>query len=150
MKIFEQRLILTKDHAEILIEIIQILTTFKNSNYAGPFTTVRPPPSSKIQLPISRTYSNLLLNQTFEPLKEEESMPSSRSIKPSSLVSLEDELKCPAEREARFELFPVTCNKNQDCFSALGKKFRCCKLFGGQRCHEGLEVPLVDIQHERK
>lgn len=77
-------------------------------------------------------------------------MPSSRSIKPSSLVGLEDELKCPVEREARFELFPVTCNKNQDCFNALGKKFRCCKLFGGQRCHEGLEVPLVDLKHERE
>lgn len=72
-------------------------------------------------------------------------MSSSRLVKPEK-----DELMCPTEREARFELFPVTCNKNQDCFVALGKKYRCCKLFGGQRCHEGLEVPLEDLEHERK
>lgn len=57
---------------------------------------------------------------------------------------------CPTEREAKFELFPLTCNKNHDCAQALGKNFRCCKLFGGQRCHEGLEVPLADIDHERE
>lgn len=63
---------------------------------------------------------------------------------------LEDELTCPTEREAKFELFPLTCNKNHDCAQTLGSNFRCCKLFGGQRCHEGLEIPLEDIEHERK
>ncbi|CRL06083.1 CLUMA_CG019083, isoform A [Clunio marinus] len=59
----------------------------------------------------------------------------------------EDELLCPTEREAKFELFPVICNNNQDCVK-VGKRFRCCKLFGGQRCHEGFEKPLEDVEHE--
>jgi hypothetical protein len=62
----------------------------------------------------------------------------------------EEELFCPQEREATFELFPTICNNNQECES-LGKKFRCCKLFGSRRCHEGLEKPLEDdLNHERE
>lgn len=61
----------------------------------------------------------------------------------------EDELLCPTEREARFELFPIICNNNQDCDIA-GKNFRCCKLFGSKRCHEGYEKPLEELEHERK
>lgn len=62
----------------------------------------------------------------------------------------DEELFCPQEKEATFELFPTICNNNQECES-LGKKFRCCKLFGSQRCHEGLEKPLEDdLNHERE
>lgn len=60
-----------------------------------------------------------------------------------------DQLMCPTEREAKFDLFPTICNSNQDCYK-LGGHFRCCKLFGGKRCHLGVEKPLEDIQHERK
>lgn len=93
--------------------------------------------------PLSRTYSNLriIINNQTEDTAPDETVKVKR---------LEDELKCPSEREAKFELFPLTCNKNHDCVQALGSNFRCCKLFGGQRCHEGLEMPLEDIEHERE
>ncbi|XP_070495260.1 uncharacterized protein [Chironomus tepperi] len=102
------------------------------------------PTTPKPQVPaLSRTYSNLRIiidNQTqTEPIRHDES---------KKVKRLEDELMCPTEREAKFELFPLTCNKNHDCVQTLGKNFRCCKLFGGQRCHEGLEIPLEDIEHE--
>ncbi|KAG5667855.1 hypothetical protein PVAND_015824 [Polypedilum vanderplanki] len=102
-----------------------------------------PKTPQKTTIPLTRTYSNLkLINKTDDEQKEE----SAKSLKIT--IPLEDELKCPTEREAKFELFPLVCNKNQDCEKPLGKNFRCCKLFGGQRCHEGLEVPLEDIEHE--
>lgn len=66
-----------------------------------------------------------------------------------NVVVKEDELSCPTEREAKFELFPAICNNNQEC-EKVDRGFRCCKLFGSRRCHEGLEKPLEDIEHERK
>lgn len=107
-----------------------------------------PKTPQKTSIPLSRTYSNLKLeNATInEQPQEEESM---KSLKITIPLDVETDLKCPTEREAKFELFPLICNKNQDC-AQLGNNFRCCKLFGGQRCHEGLEVPLEDIEHERE
>lgn len=64
-------------------------------------------------------------------------------------MNVGEDLICPTEREARFELFPIACNKNQDC-EKVGRSFRCCKLFGSQRCHEAFEKPLEDIEHERR
>jgi hypothetical protein len=61
----------------------------------------------------------------------------------------EDELQCPSEREAKFDLFPVICSNNRDC-EKVSEDSRCCKLFGSKRCHDGLEKPLEDIEHERE
>lgn len=66
----------------------------------------------------------------------------------SAKRSHDEELLCPAENQAKFQLFPFQCKNNQDC-SQLGKEFRCCKLFGSKRCVEGLPKPLMDLNHER-
>lgn len=60
-----------------------------------------------------------------------------------------DELLCPTERQAKFQLFPTECKINNDCKS-MGSQFRCCKLFGSNRCIEGIPKPIEDVEHERK
>lgn len=100
---------------------------------------------AKPQIPFSRTPSK------HNTLEDDVTKPESKNV---SVITKrmnvnEDDLFCPNEREAKFELFPVICNSNQDC-EKVGSHFRCCKLFGSQRCHEGLEKPLEDIDHERK
>jgi hypothetical protein len=114
-----------------------------NDGFFSLFSDQPPPKTPPKAIPLTRTYSNLKLVNGSDD-EPEETMASLKITLP-----LEAELKCPTEREAKFELFPLVCNKNQDC-SQLGKAFRCCKLFGGTRCHEGYEVPLEDIEHERE
>lgn len=85
---------------------------------------------------------------TLDDVTKPENKSASTSITKRMNVN-DDELQCPTEREAKFELFPMVCNNNQDC-ERVGGQFRCCKLFGSKRCHEGFEKPLEDIEHERK
>lgn len=111
---------------------------------ADPTIDNKPP---RPQIPFSRTphIQNTLDDDVTKPEKKNASTVITKRM---NVVS-EDELVCPTEREARFELFPLICSNNQDCEKA-GQNFRCCKLFGSKRCHEGLEKPLEELEHERK
>lgn len=99
----------------------------------------------KPQIPFSRTPNRQ--NTLDDDVTKAESKNATTVI--TKRMNLEEELLCPTEREAKFELFPVICNSNQDC-EKVGETFRCCKLFGSKRCHEGLEKKLEDIDHERE
>jgi hypothetical protein len=119
-----------------------IMNTLENLHYVsahlyGPTLTLfhhffsdTTPKPVKLQIPFSRT-------------------PNRPANKTAVATNVTDELICPTERLAQFELFPISCNKNQDC-EKVGKNSRCCKLFGSKRCHESFEKPLEDIEHERK
>jgi hypothetical protein len=58
-----------------------------------------------------------------------------------------DDLICPNDKQAKFQLFPTLCKINLDC-KDLGSDFRCCKLFGDHRCIQAIPKPLEDIKHE--
>lgn len=117
-------------------------------NFCFRFLFADPPADkpSTLQIPFSRTPNrqNTLDEDITKPEKENAS-----AVITKRMNVEEDELSCPSEREAKFELFPIACNNNQDC-EKVGRSFRCCKLFGSRRCHEGLEKQLEDIAHERK
>lgn len=112
------------------------------------FTFIDPTPEKRLakpQIPFSRTPNRPnTLDDVIKPENE-----NATSVITKRMNNVEDDLVCPSEREAKFELFPYVCNNNRDC-EKVGPNFRCCKLFGSQRCHEALEKPLEDIQHERK
>lgn len=124
--------------------------SFRNFFFSSLFSSPDPTPDKKPpkpQIQFSRTPHKQ--NTLDDDLTKPENKTSSALITKRMNSVNEDFLQCPMEREAKFELFPAICKSNQECAN-LGKNFRCCKLFGSQRCHEGLEKPLEDIDHERK
>lgn len=129
----------------ISIKLLQTSLFLSLLSYVADPTADKKP--AKTQIPFSRTPNQQ--NTLDDDVTKPENKSTTSTIAKRMNVVEEDVLLCPTEREAKFELFPVICNKNQDC-EKVGGAFRCCKLFGSQRCHEGLEKPLEDIEHERK
>jgi hypothetical protein len=61
----------------------------------------------------------------------------------------DDDVLCPEEKQAKYELFPKYCKRTRECAN-LGTDFRCCRVFGSKRCVEGIPKPLPEPVHERE
>lgn len=106
-----------------------------------------PTTDKKAQVPYSRHPS--AFNTLDEDVTTKQEKKNASAVITKRMNAASDELLCPTEREAKFELFAVICSNNHDC-EKIGRNSRCCKLFGSKRCHEGFEKQLEDVEHERE
>ena len=63
-------------------------------------------------------------------------------------INKKSDLICPKEDKAEFQLFPFSCQKDENC-AGIGRNYRCCKVFGSKRCLRGVAKPKIEQRHAR-
>ncbi|XP_063704105.1 uncharacterized protein LOC134833638 [Culicoides brevitarsis] len=80
-------------------------------------------------------------------LRKSSSLRTTTTTKIPAKIEANEQLECPKDNEAPFQLFFTSCTSHKECKS-LGPNNLCCKLFGSKRCIEGKIPQPKEPKHE--